>query len=56
MVSQRMFSSRYSEQKEAKLQWAQDPIETNGDNLKSVRCEASRHFRNKKMECLKRHN
>jgi hypothetical protein len=29
---------------QAKLQWLQDPSEINGDNLNSVRCEASRHF------------
>jgi hypothetical protein len=28
----------------AKLQWLQDPSEINGDNLKNVRYEASRHF------------
>jgi hypothetical protein len=31
----------------------QDPSEINGDNLNSVRHEASRHFRNKKREHLK---
>jgi hypothetical protein len=36
--------------KQAKLQWLQDPNEINGDNLKNVRHEASRHFRNKKKE------
>jgi hypothetical protein len=36
-----------------KLQWIQDPSEINGDNLNSVRCEASRHYRNKKWEYLK---
>jgi hypothetical protein len=35
------------------LQWLQDPSETNGDNLKIVRPEASRYFRNKKREYLK---
>jgi hypothetical protein len=35
------------------LQWLQDPSEINGDNLNNVRCEASRHFRNKKKEYLK---
>jgi hypothetical protein len=34
----------------AKLQWLQDPSEINGDNLKNVRRETSRHFRNKKRE------
>jgi hypothetical protein len=37
----------------AKLQWLQDPSEISGDNLNSVRCEASRYFRNKKREYLK---
>jgi alpha/beta superfamily hydrolase len=31
----------------------QDPSEINGDNLNNVRCEASRHFWNKKREYLK---
>jgi hypothetical protein len=35
------------------LQWLQDPSEINGNNLKNIRREASRHFRNKKMEYLK---
>jgi hypothetical protein len=35
------------------LQWLQDPSEINGDNLNSVRHEASRYFRNKKREYLK---
>jgi hypothetical protein len=35
------------------VQRLQDPSETNGDNLKNVRCEASRHFRNKKRKYLK---
>jgi hypothetical protein len=34
------------------LQWLQDPSEINGDNLNKMRREASRHFRNKKMEYL----
>jgi hypothetical protein len=28
-------------------------IKTNVDNFNNVRCEASRHFRNKKLEYLK---
>jgi hypothetical protein len=36
-----------------KLQWLQDPSEVNGDNLRIVRREASRYFRNKKREYLK---
>jgi hypothetical protein len=34
------------------LQWLQDPSEINGDNQNNERCEASRHFRNKKREYL----
>jgi hypothetical protein len=30
-----------------------DPNEINGDNLNNVRCEASRHFRNKRRKYLK---
>ena len=30
----------------------QDPNHSNADNLNNVRCEASRHFRNKKKEYL----
>jgi hypothetical protein len=32
------------------LQWLQYPRELNVDNLNNARCEASRHFRNKKKE------
>jgi hypothetical protein len=35
------------------LQWLKDPSEINGDNLKIIRCEASRYFRNNKREYLK---
>jgi hypothetical protein len=35
------------------LQWLHDPREINGDNMKNVRREASRYFRNKKREYLK---
>jgi hypothetical protein len=35
------------------LQWLKDPSEINGDNLNNVRCEACRHFRNKKREHMK---
>jgi hypothetical protein len=37
---------------QAKLQWLQNPSGINGDNLNTVRCEASRYFKNKKVECL----
>jgi hypothetical protein len=43
----------FDRRKEAELQWLQDPSVVNEDNLSSVRLEASRHFRNKKMEYLK---
>jgi hypothetical protein len=39
--------------KQAKLQWLQDPSVVNEDNLRNVRREASRHFRNKKRGYLK---
>jgi hypothetical protein len=42
-------------QKEAKLECLQDPSEINGDNMNNVRREASRYFRNKKMEYLKKY-
>jgi len=35
------------------MQWLQDLNQSYVDNLNYVRCEASRHFRNKKKECLK---
>ena len=35
------------------MQWIQDPSQSNVDNLKNVRRDASRHFRNKKKEYLK---
>jgi 50S ribosomal subunit-associated GTPase HflX len=41
-------SNLLDQRRQAKLQWLQDPSEVNGDNLNNVRCEASRHFRNKK--------
>ena len=38
--------------KRAKIQWLQDPSQSNVDNLSNVRREAGRHFRNKKKEYL----
>jgi hypothetical protein len=35
---------------------SQNPSEINGDNLSSVRREASRHFSNKKRGMSERHN
>jgi hypothetical protein len=46
--------SKLEDQREkAKLQWLQDPSEISGGNLKIVRREASRYFRNKKKKYLK---
>ena len=38
------------QRKRAKMQWVQDPCQSNVDNLNSVRREVSRRFRNKKKE------
>jgi hypothetical protein len=38
---------------QARLQWLQDASEIKGDNLNNVRCEATRHFRNKRRKYLK---
>jgi hypothetical protein len=46
-------SKLVDQRKQAKLQWLQDPSESNGHNLNNVRREASRYFRNKKREYLK---
>ena len=39
--------------KSAKMQWLQDPDQSNVGSLNNVICEASKHFRNKKKEYLK---
>jgi hypothetical protein len=41
-------SKLLDQRKQAKLQWLQDPSEINGDKLKNVRRETSRHFRSKR--------
>jgi len=41
------------QRKQAKMQWIQDPSQSSVDNLKNVRRDASRHFRNKKKAYLK---
>jgi hypothetical protein len=47
-------SLRLSDQrKQAKVQWLQDPNQSNVDNLNNVRREVSRHFRNKNKEYMK---
>jgi len=35
------------------MQWLQAQNQSNVDNLNNVRCEANRHFRNKKKEYRK---
>jgi hypothetical protein len=46
-------SKLIDQRKQAKLQWLQNPNQINGDNLKNLRRETSRIFRNKKREYLK---
>jgi hypothetical protein len=41
------------QRKQAKMQWIQDPSQSNVDNLNNVRYDASRHFRHKNKEDLK---
>jgi hypothetical protein len=41
------------QRKQAKMQWIQDPSQSNVGDLNNVRHEASRHFRNEKWEYLK---
>jgi hypothetical protein len=41
------------QRKQAKMQWLQNPNQSNLDNLNNARHEASRHIRNKKREHLK---
>jgi len=38
----------FDQRKQAKMQWVQDPSQSNVDNLNNVTCEASRNIRNKK--------
>jgi len=40
------------QRKQAKMQWVQDPSQSNVGNLNNVRFEASRHFRNEKKKYL----
>jgi hypothetical protein len=46
-------SKLLDKRKQAKFQWLQDPSEINGEKLKYIRRETSRHFRNNKREYLK---
>jgi len=41
------------QRKWAKIQWLQDPSQSNVDNLNKVRREVSRHFRNKRKAYLR---
>ena len=41
------------QRKRAKIQWIQDPSQSNVDNLNKVRRQVSRHFRNKKKAYLR---
>ena len=41
------------QRKQAKLQWLQDLVQSNVDNLNNVGSEADRHSRNKKKEYMK---
>ena len=41
------------QRKRAKMQWVEDPSQSNVDNLNSVRREVSRHFRNQKKAYLR---
>jgi hypothetical protein len=43
-------SKLLDQRKQDRLPWLQDPSEINGDNLNNIRCETSRHFRNKKKK------
>ena len=47
------FLSFLDQRKRAKIQWVQDPSQSNVDNLNNVRREVSRHFRNKKKAYLR---
>ena len=38
------------QKKQAKMQWLQDLNQSSVDNLNNIRCEISRHCRNKKKE------
>jgi hypothetical protein len=40
------------QRKQAKIQWIQNPSQSNVDHMNNVRREASRHFRNKKKGIL----
>ena len=41
------------QRKQAKVQWIRDPHQNNVNNQNNVRCDATRHFRNKKNAYMK---
>jgi hypothetical protein len=41
------------QRKQAKMQWMQDPSQSNVDNMNTVSRDSSRHFRNKTKAYLK---
>ena len=43
----------YDQRKHAKMQWIQDPSQSDVDNLNNVGREVSRHFRNRKKAYLR---
>jgi len=43
----------YDQRKQAKMQWIQDPSQSDVDNLNNVGREVSRHFRNRKKAYLR---
>jgi len=47
-----LFDNKYSkllhQRKQTKLQWLQNPSQTNGDNVNNVKHEVSRAFREKR--------
>ena len=43
----------FDQRKQAKMQWIQDPSQSNAHTLNNVRRDASRHFRNKKKAYLR---
>jgi hypothetical protein len=43
----------FRSKEQANMLWLQDTKQNNADNQNSLRYEATRHFRNTKLECLK---
>jgi hypothetical protein len=41
------------QRRQAKMQWLEDPSQSNVGNLNNVKRESSKHFRNKKKEYMK---